>query len=42
MAKDVHNTLKQIIEQHGGVTPEKADGYIKQLQVANRYQTDIY
>jgi sulfite reductase (NADPH) flavoprotein alpha-component len=42
MAKDVHNTLKQIIEQHGGVTPEKADEYIKQLQVANRYQTDIY
>ncbi|PRY01229.1 sulfite reductase (NADPH) alpha subunit [Pontibacter ummariensis] len=42
MAKDVHNTLKEIIQLHGGVTAEKADEYIKHLQVANRYQTDIY
>ncbi|RDV13021.1 assimilatory sulfite reductase (NADPH) flavoprotein subunit [Pontibacter diazotrophicus] len=42
MAKDVHNTLKEIIEQHGGVTHEKAEEYIKHLQIANRYQTDIY
>ncbi|WP_162052926.1 assimilatory sulfite reductase (NADPH) flavoprotein subunit [Pontibacter pamirensis] len=42
MAKDVHHTLKEIIEQHGGVTPEKAEEYIKHLQIANRYQTDIY
>ena len=42
MAKDVDNTLKEIIQQHGGVTPEKAQEYLKYLQISNRYQTDIY
>ncbi|WP_187264071.1 assimilatory sulfite reductase (NADPH) flavoprotein subunit [Pontibacter beigongshangensis] len=42
MAKDVHNALREIIQQHGGVTPAKAEEYIKHLQVANRYQTDVY
>jgi sulfite reductase (NADPH) flavoprotein alpha-component len=42
MAKDVDRTLKEIIGQHGGITPEKAEEYVKHLQLANRYQTDIY
>lgn len=42
MAKDVHLALKQIIQQQGGVTLEKAEEYIKNLQVSKRYQTDIY
>lgn len=42
MAKDVDSALKQIIHQQGGVTIEKAEEYIKSLQLSNRYQADIY
>ncbi|MCK0136087.1 assimilatory sulfite reductase (NADPH) flavoprotein subunit [Arenibacter sp. S6351L] len=42
MAKDVDNALKQIIQQQGGITIEKAEEYVKNLQIANRYQADIY
>lgn len=42
MAKDVDSTLREIIKQHGGVTVEKAEAYVKHLQKSNRYQTDIY
>ena len=42
MAKDVDMALKQIIQQQGGVTLEKAEAYIKDLQLSNRYQADIY
>ncbi|WPP50717.1 assimilatory sulfite reductase (NADPH) flavoprotein subunit [Catalinimonas niigatensis] len=42
MAKDVDNTLKQIVQKYGGLTSEKADEYVKYMQVTNRYQTDIY
>lgn len=42
MAKDVDNTLKEIVQKYGGITPEKAQEYLKNLQVSNRYQTDIY
>ena len=42
MAKDVDLALKQIIRQQGGVTLEKAEEYIKNLQMSNRYQADIY
>jgi len=42
MAKDVDIALKQIIQQQGGITIEKAEEYIKNLQISNRYQADIY
>lgn len=42
MAKDVDSALKQIIQQQGGVSLEKAEEYIKSLQLSNRYQSDIY
>jgi sulfite reductase (NADPH) flavoprotein alpha-component len=42
MAKDVDKALKQIIQQQGGITVEKAEEYVKNLQIANRYQADIY
>lgn len=42
MAKDVDMALKQIIQQQGGVTLEKAEEYVKNLQLTNRYQADIY
>lgn len=42
MAKDVDSTLREIVQKFGGITPEKAHEYIKNLQVSNRYQTDVY
>ncbi|GBF19136.1 sulfite reductase [NADPH] flavoprotein alpha-component [Arenibacter sp. NBRC 103722] len=42
MAKDVDIALKQIIQQQGGITIEKAEEYVKNLQITNRYQADIY
>ncbi|APY12554.1 sulfite reductase [NADPH] flavoprotein, alpha-component [Seonamhaeicola sp. S2-3] len=42
MAKDVNTTLKEIIQQQGGLSLEKAEDYIKDMQLSNRYQTDVY
>lgn len=42
MAKDVHQTLKEIIKIHGSMSMEKAEEYVKHLQVSDRYQTDVY
>jgi len=42
MAKDVDNSLRKIVQTHKGISPEKAQEYIRNLQVSNRYQTDIY
>lgn len=42
MAKDVHETLIQIIEQHGNVSREEAAETLKQYQQQKRYQRDVY
>ncbi|MFB9843836.1 assimilatory sulfite reductase (NADPH) flavoprotein subunit [Mucilaginibacter ginsenosidivorans] len=42
MAKDVDHALKEIIQTQGGMTREKAEEYVKCLQVTDRYQADIY
>jgi len=42
MAKDVDAALHEIIAQHGGMTPEAAIEFVKQLKKAERYQRDVY
>jgi len=42
MAKDVHATLHQVAEEHGGMSREEAEKYIKSLQKEKRYQRDVY
>jgi sulfite reductase (NADPH) flavoprotein alpha-component len=42
MAKDVHQTLLEIVAAEGGMTPEKADEYLKELKKQRRYQLDVY
>ncbi|TKC19180.1 assimilatory sulfite reductase (NADPH) flavoprotein subunit [Robertmurraya kyonggiensis] len=42
MAKDVHNTLLQIIETEGGLSHEQAEEYLTNLQQQKRYQRDVY
>ncbi len=42
MAKDVDVALHEIIAQQGGMTPEAAVEFVKQLKKDNRYQRDVY
>lgn len=42
MAKDVHNTILEIIKEEGNYTGEEAEEYLKELRKAKRYQRDVY
>jgi sulfite reductase (NADPH) flavoprotein alpha-component len=42
MAKDVDAALHQIAESAGGLSPENAASYIKQLKTEKRYVRDVY
>lgn len=42
MAKDVEETLLQIIEQEGGYSRAEAQAYLDDMKAANRYQRDVY
>ncbi|GAA0812141.1 assimilatory sulfite reductase (NADPH) flavoprotein subunit [Colwellia asteriadis] len=42
MAKDVHQALVEIISEHGKLTIEQAEDYLKSLRSNKRYQKDVY
>ena len=42
MAKDVQQTLIDIVQQYGGKTADEAQHYLDELRVAKRYQKDVY
>ncbi|MBH0229459.1 assimilatory sulfite reductase (NADPH) flavoprotein subunit [Halobacillus yeomjeoni] len=42
MAKDVQNTLLEILETEGNKTPEQAKLYLQDLRKNKRYQRDVY
>ncbi len=42
MAHDVHHTLLEIIEKEGGLSREKAEAYLADMQQQKRYQRDVY
>ncbi|WP_078548702.1 assimilatory sulfite reductase (NADPH) flavoprotein subunit [Litchfieldia alkalitelluris] len=42
MARDVHNTLIEIIEKEGNLSREKATEYLAVMQQNKRYQRDVY
>lgn len=42
MAKDVHQTLVTILEDHGGLTNDAASDYLKNLIQEKRYLRDVY
>lgn len=42
MAKDVDAALHAIVAEQGGLTPEQAADYVKQLKKDKRYQRDVY
>ncbi|MGW8401145.1 molybdopterin-dependent oxidoreductase [Streptomyces lydicus] len=42
MAGDVDRALREIAVAHGGLTPDAAAGYVKQLAADKRYVRDVY
>ena len=42
MAKDVDTALHDIVMQQGGMAPEQAAEYVKQMKKEKRYQRDVY
>jgi sulfite reductase (NADPH) flavoprotein alpha-component len=42
MARDVDQTLHQIVREQGGLTGEAARAYVSELKQAKRYQRDVY
>jgi sulfite reductase (NADPH) flavoprotein alpha-component len=42
MAKDVDTALHDIIADRGGLAPERAAEYVKQMKKEKRYQRDVY
>ena len=42
MAKDVDAALHAIVAEQGGLSPEQAADYVKQLKKEKRYQRDVY
>lgn len=42
MAKDVEQTLLEIIQSHGNFSLEQANDYLKELRKTGRYQRDVY
>ena len=42
MSRDVQSGLLQIIVQEGGMSPEKANEFLKKLKKDKRFQLDVY
>jgi sulfite reductase (NADPH) flavoprotein alpha-component len=42
MAKDVHEALIHVVEQHGKLSRDDAEEFINELRKAKRYQRDVY
>ncbi len=42
MAKDVHETLVEVVATQGNKTTEQAEEYLKELRINKRYQKDVY
>lgn len=42
MAKDVHNTLIDVIEKEGNMSRDDAEAYLNAMQKEKRYQRDVY
>lgn len=42
MARDVQNTLLDIVKTHGKMSDEEASEYVKKLQKKGRYLQDVW
>ncbi|GAA6184899.1 MULTISPECIES: assimilatory sulfite reductase (NADPH) flavoprotein subunit [Alteromonadaceae] len=42
MAKDVHDALLTVVQEHGGKSEEDAEAYLTEMRRSKRYQKDVY
>ncbi len=42
MAKDVDAALQRIVQEHGGMDAEQANGYVEKMKAEKRYKRDVY
>src|SRR5437588_3723293 len=42
MAKDVDDTLRKIVQEHGGKSVDQANEYVEKLKREKRYKRDVY
>ncbi|MFA3792807.1 assimilatory sulfite reductase (NADPH) flavoprotein subunit [Aliiglaciecola sp. SL4] len=42
MAKDVHDALLTVVQEHGGKSEEDAEAYLTEMRRGKRYQKDVY
>ncbi|WP_198536559.1 sulfite reductase subunit alpha [Paenibacillus sp. DMB5] len=42
MAKAVEAALRMVIQQHGGMTADEANHYVKEMSLSKRYARDVY
>ena len=42
MAKDVHKTICQIVQQQGAMSADVAEEYVQELKESHRYHRDVY
>ena len=42
MAKDVHQTIKEVLMNEQSLSEEDAEAYLKQMKREKRYQRDVY
>ncbi|MFD8018772.1 hypothetical protein ACFV1P_13555, partial [Staphylococcus warneri] len=42
MAKDVHQTIKEVLIKEQNLSETEAEDYLKQMKKENRYQRDVY
>ncbi|MNO13795.1 Nitrate reductase [compost metagenome] len=42
MAKEVDTALKTVIQQHGGMSADAANDYVKEMSLSKRYARDVY
>ncbi|KAA5539699.1 sulfite reductase subunit alpha [Roseiconus nitratireducens] len=42
MARDVDRALRDVVAEHGGLSDEQAEAFVKQLTAEGRYHRDVY
>ncbi len=42
MAKDVHTIVVEVIREHGGMSEEQAEAFVKKMDQQKRYSADVW
>ena len=42
MAKDIHDIVTEIVRDHGQMSQEDAEAYVKKMESQKRYSADVW